>query len=85
MNDLQTTEVFGYDLMDAVCLCHAALAQDSPQNERYYINQILGLLFAYLTSEQRKDVDTYLADKKYLPPVKIQMDQNTVRKNIILP
>lgn len=85
MNDLNTVDVFSYDLMDAVCLCHAALAQDSPQTERHYINQILGLLFAYLSSEQRKDVDAYLAEKKYLPPVKIQMDQNVVRKNLILP
>ncbi len=68
---METTNVFRDDLMDAVCLCHAALAQDSPETERHYLNQLLGLFFAYLTSEQRKDVEVYLAEKKYLPPVKI--------------
>ena len=38
------TLVFDDDLLEAVCLCHAALAQDSPEDERFYLNQILGFL-----------------------------------------
>ena len=62
-----------YDLLDLVCLCHAALAQDSPESPEFYINQILNLTFGYLNSEQRAEVETYLAEKKYLPPVDIQI------------
>ena len=62
------------DLLDVVCLCHAALAQDSPESPTYYINQILNYTFGYLTPEQRKYIDTYLAEKLYLPPApKIQI------------
>ena len=57
-----------YDVYDVVCLCHAALAQDSPEVPTFYINQILNLMFGYLTSEQRQEVEVYLAEKKYLPP-----------------
>ena len=57
-----------YDILDVVLLCHAALAQDSPELPTFYINQILNLTFGYLTSEQRKEVEVYLAEKKYLPP-----------------
>ena len=58
-----------YDVLDVVQLCHAALAQDSPEPPTFYINQILNLMFGYLTAEQRKEVELYLAEKKYLPPV----------------
>ena len=71
MNDMETTEVFNHDLLDAVCICHAGLAQDSPEDERFYLNQVLSLLFAYLTREQRAEVEVYLAEKKYLPPVNL--------------
>lgn len=57
-----------YDVLDVVCLCHAALAQDSPEPPTFYINQIMNLMFAYLTQEQRQEVEVYLAEKKYLPP-----------------
>lgn len=57
-----------YDVLDVVCLCHAALAQDSPEPPTFYINQIMNLMFAYLTKEQRQEVEVYLAEKKYLPP-----------------
>ena len=57
-----------YDVLDVVCLCHAALAQDSPEPSTFYINQILNLMFGYLSSEQRKELEVYLAEKKYLPP-----------------
>lgn len=62
-----------WDATDVVCLCHAALAQDSPNPPEFYITQILNLMFAYLTTEQRAEVETYLAEKKYLPPVNIQI------------
>ena len=62
-----------YDVLDVVLLCHAALAQDSPKSDEFYLNQILNLMFAYLTSEQKKEVEAYLAEKKYLPEVKIQL------------
>ena len=57
-----------YDALDVVCLCHAALAQDSPEPPTFYINQIMNVMFAYLTKEQRQEVELYLAEKKYLPP-----------------
>ena len=58
-----------YDLLDVVLLCHSALAQDSPENPEFYLNQILNRCFAYLTNEQKQEVEVYLAEKKYLPPV----------------
>lgn len=57
-----------YDVYDVVCLCHAALAQDSPEPPTFYINQIMNLMFGYLSSDQRKEIEVYLAEKKYLPP-----------------
>ena len=63
-----TNQLLDWDAIDIVCLCHAALAQDSPEPPTFYINQILNLTFGYLTSKQRKEVDEYLAEKKYLPP-----------------
>ena len=66
-------EVFDYDLIDAVCMCHAGLAQDSPYDERHYLNLVLNMLFGYLTPEQKTEVEEYLAEKKYLPPVDIQI------------
>ena len=62
-----------YDVLDVVLLCHAALAQDSPKDKQFYLNQILNLMFGYLTADQKKEVETYLAEKKYLPEVKIQL------------
>ncbi len=50
------------------CLCHAALAQDSPEPPTYYINQILNLSYGYLPVSDRPKIDEYLAEKKYLPP-----------------
>lgn len=56
------------DLFDIVCLCHAALAQDSPNPPTFYINQIMNYAYADLTKLQKEELETYLADKKYLPP-----------------
>lgn len=68
------TLVFEDDLLEAVCLCHAALAQDSPQDERFYLNQILGFMFGYLSQDGRRKVEKYLAEKEYLgPPPKIEI------------
>ena len=64
-----------YDVLDVVCLCHAALAQDSPEPPTFYINQIMNVMFAYLTKEQRQEVEVYLAEKKYLPEVKIELSK----------
>ena len=62
-----------YDILDVVLLCHAALAQDSPENPDFYLNQILNRVFAYLDTEGRAEVETYLAEKRYLPPVNIEI------------
>ena len=64
-----------YDVLDVVCLCHAALAQDSPEPPTFYINQIMNVMFAYLSKEQRQEVEVYLAEKKYLPEVKIELSK----------
>ena len=61
------------DILDVVQLCHAALAQDSPEVPSFYLNQILNLMFGYLSSNQRKELEEYLAEKKYLPKVNIQI------------
>ena len=64
-----------YDALDVVLLCHAALAQDSPETPTFYLNQILNLMFGYLSTEQRAEVEVYLAEKKYLPEVKIELSK----------
>lgn len=65
----KVSELPEYDLLDIVLLCHAALAQDSPEHSTYYLNKILNISFGYITPSQRKEVEQYLADKKYLPPI----------------
>lgn len=66
-------KVNDYDLLDIICLCHAGLAQDSPELPEIYFNKILGLAQGYLPVDQRKFVEEYLAEKKYLPPVEIHI------------
>ena len=68
-----STSVIPDDIFDVVCLCHAGLAQDSPEYPTVYFNQILNMMFGYLTTEQRKEVEVYLAEKKYLPPLDLQI------------
>ena len=70
-----TVIINDYDALDVVKLCHAALAQDSPETPTYYINQIMNLMFGYLTTAQRQEVEEYLAEKKYLPDVKIELSK----------
>ena len=68
-----TVIINDYDALDVVKLCHAALAQDSPETPTFYINQIMNLMFGYLTTAQREEVEKYLAEKEYLPEVKIEL------------
>lgn len=68
-----TTLLMNDDILDVVQLCHAALAQDSPEVPSFYLNQILNLMFGYLSGNQRKELEEYLAEKKYLPKVNIQI------------
>lgn len=72
-SDQKENQLLDWDAIDIVCLCHAALAQDSPNPPSFYLNQILNLTFGYLSADNRKEVDEYLAEKKYLPPVDIQI------------
>ena len=60
--------VLADDMFDIVCLCHAALAQDSPESPTHYINRILNISFGYISAGDRKDLEAYLANKDYLPP-----------------
>ena len=62
------TQIHEWDAIDVVRLCHAGMAQDSPEDPRFYLNQILNITFGYLTPEGRKEVEEYLAEKKYLGP-----------------
>jgi len=62
-----------WDLLDIVQHCYAGLAQDSPEPSHVYLNRILNITFAYLSKEQKAEVEAYLAEKKYLPPVDIQI------------
>lgn len=62
-----------YEMLDLVLLCHAGLAQDSPESPEFYLNQILNRTFASLSTEQKQEVEEYLAEKKYLPPVNIEL------------
>ena len=64
-----------YDALDVVLLCHAALAQDSPETPTFYLNQIMNLMFGYLTTAQRQEIEVYLAEKKYLPEVQIELSK----------
>ena len=70
-----TVIINDYDALDVVQLCHAALAQDSPETPTFYINQIMNVMFGYLSSAQRQEVEVYLAEKKYLPDVKIELSK----------
>jgi len=71
---MNQTSVFDTDLIEIVTLRHSANAQDSPYPKHYYLDQILNRAFAYLSPDQRKEVDQFLADKKYLAPVEIILE-----------
>ena len=76
-----------YELLDLVCLCHAALAQDSPELPSFYINEILGRLDAFKYPGMREEIEIYLAEKKYLPPLKLvrpnEASSNAAAQSII--
>lgn len=72
-----TVNLSSQDLYDIACLCHAALAQDSPYDKTHYINQILNMAWAYLPKHYKTQVEVYLAEKEYLPPAPpIQIAKN---------
>ena len=73
--------VFKEDLLDAVKLCHAGLAQDSPKMPKEYLNELLNLMFGYLPVSDRAEVATYLAEKAYLPPLKL-IDPNEMKATV---
>ena len=56
------------DLYDIACMCHAAMAQDSPMSEREYINRILNYVWPHLSKHYKQKIEVYLAEKEYLPP-----------------
>ena len=64
-------KISSLDLLEIVLLCKAALAQDSPEPPKHYINQILGYAMGPLPRGYRPKVEEYLAEKKYLPPLKL--------------
>ena len=65
------TMVFHEDMLDMAKLCQAALAQDSPESPYHYLNQLLNYTTGYLSRSQREEIEVYLAEKQYLPPVKL--------------
>ena len=64
-------QVHREDMLDMAKLCHAALAQDSPELPHSYLNKLLGYVTAHLTRLQKDAIEEYLANKDYLPPVDI--------------
>ena len=68
------TMVFQEDMRDMAKLCHAALAQDSPESPYHYLNQLLNYITGYLSRKDREAIETYLAEKEYLPPVNLIID-----------
>ena len=73
MSTSDEVKVLKWDLIDIVNLCNAALAQDSPQPATFYVNQIMSLAFGYCDTGMRIETEEYLTEKKYLPPVDIQI------------
>lgn len=73
MSTSDELKVLKWDLIDIVNLCNAALAQDSPNPPNYYINQIMSMAFGYCDKDMRIETEEFLTEKKYLPPVDIQL------------
>ena len=72
-----TILIADYEALDVVLLCHAALAQDSPELPEYYLNQILNRMFAFLTAEQKQESKSTLLRRSIchqLPRLKLQND-----------
>jgi hypothetical protein len=64
-------EVHREDLLDMAKLCHASLVQDSPEDPYFYLNKLLGYVHGHLTRIQKDEIEKYLAEKEYLPPVEL--------------
>ena len=77
MTTSEYTMVFHEDMLDMVKLCHAALAQDSPESPYHYLNQLLNMTTGYLSNKQREAIEVYLANKEYFPPVQILANDGT--------
>ena len=74
-------KISSLDLLEIVLLCQAALAQDSPEPPKHYINQILGYAMGPLPRGYRPKVEEYLAEKKYLPPLKLVAPNEVESRN----
>ena len=72
---MKEVKIPDYEYIDLLLLCHAALAQDSPETPTHYHNQLLSRLDAFKYPGVREIVDEYLAEKKYLPEVKIELSK----------
>ena len=77
MTTSEYTTVFHEDMLDMAKLCHAALAQDSPESPYHYLNQLLNMTTGYLSNKQREEIEVYLANKDYFPPVQILANDGT--------
>ena len=75
MTKSEYTTVFTEDMIDMAKLCHAGLAQDSPEDPYHYLNQLLNYVTGYLSLSQRQIIEKYLAEKEYLPPLKLILDE----------
>ena len=73
MSSSDEVTLLKWDLIDMVNLCNAALAQDSPNPPAYYVNQIMSMVYGYCDTAMRAEIEEFLAEKKYLPPVKIEL------------
>ena len=73
MSSSDELTVLKWDMIDIVNLCNAALAQDSPNPPTYYINQIMSLAYGYCDTDMRGETEDFLTEKKYHPPVDIQI------------
>ena len=77
MTQSEYSMIFHEDVLDMAKLCQAALAQDSPNDPYHYLNQLLNYLTGYLSRIQRDQIEVYLAEKQYLPPVKLLANDGT--------
>ena len=75
MSQQTHVKVPDYEWFDLICLCHAALAQDSPESPTFYLNQILSRLDAFKYPGLREQIEQYLAEKKYIPEIKLELSK----------
>ena len=58
-------KVPGYDLVEMAIRLSAALEVDCPQEPAEYANAARNILWAYLTKDERDEVDEYITSKAY--------------------